>query len=202
MRKGVWVGGLFYIPFLTVNLISQCNASRNRSLLTHPLKFFSSYTTWFVSLICGSVSVCTVYAGANQARAAVISRVSSERAGARFQVQSDPNLPGPDLPEPRFTGRIIFPRNKKLTVFHPDIPGTPIYQAKPFPPSISVNRGPTVTTNCRTIRINVSDLYLPPKCEGRIFLLGGWMFFFFQNCHFVFFAKWSFWPNLAVFWPS
>ena len=116
MESTLWIR---YITFETANLISQCNASRNRSLLTHPLKFFSSYTTWFVSLICGSVSVCTVYAGANQARAAVISRVSSERAGARFQV----------------------------------------------------------TTNCRTIRINGSDLYLPPKCERRIFLLRGWMFF-------------------------
>eukprot|EP00116_Pleurobrachia_bachei_P009428 sb/3469690/ len=37
-----------------------------------------------------------------------------------------------------------FPRYRKLTVFHPDIPGTPIYRAKRFPPSIPVNRGPTV----------------------------------------------------------
>ena len=49
---------------------------------------------------------------------------------------------------PRFTGRISFPgRYRKLTVFHPDIPGTPIYRAKPFPPSIPVNRGPTVYSN-------------------------------------------------------
>eukprot|EP00116_Pleurobrachia_bachei_P017145 sb/3477407/ len=54
---------------------------------------------------------------------------------------------GPDLPEPRFTGRIIFPRSRNLTVYHPGIPGTPIYRAKPFPPSIPVNRGPTVFQN-------------------------------------------------------
>ena len=30
---------------------------------------------------------------------------------AVIEVQSDPDLPGPDLPEPRFTGRISFPRN-------------------------------------------------------------------------------------------
>eukprot|EP00116_Pleurobrachia_bachei_P009502 sb/3469764/ len=62
-----------------------------------------------------------------------------------YILQSDPDLPGTDLPEPRFTGRIIFPRNSKLTIFYPDIPGTPIYRAKPFPPSIPVNRGPTVS---------------------------------------------------------
>eukprot|EP00116_Pleurobrachia_bachei_P012738 sb/3473000/ len=60
-------------------------------------------------------------------------------------IQSDPDLPGPDLPEPRsFTGRVNFPKNRKFTVFDPDIPGTPIYRSKSFPPSIPVNRGPTV----------------------------------------------------------
>eukprot|EP00116_Pleurobrachia_bachei_P019007 sb/3479269/ len=57
---------------------------------------------------------------------------------------SDPDLPGPDLPEPRITGRMKFPKNRKLTVFDPDIPGTPIYRTKPFPSSIPVNRGSTV----------------------------------------------------------
>eukprot|EP00116_Pleurobrachia_bachei_P016143 sb/3476405/ len=59
-------------------------------------------------------------------------------------IQSDPDLPGRDIPEPRLTGRINFPRYRNLTVFHPDIPGTPIYRAKSFPPRIPVNRGPTV----------------------------------------------------------
>eukprot|EP00116_Pleurobrachia_bachei_P011626 sb/3471888/ len=36
---------------------------------------------------------------------------------------SDPDLVPPDLVAPRFTGRINFPRYRKLTVFHPDIPG-------------------------------------------------------------------------------
>eukprot|EP00116_Pleurobrachia_bachei_P016344 sb/3476606/ len=62
-----------------------------------------------------------------------------------ISIQSDPDLPGPDLPEPRFNGRIIFPRYRKLTISDPDIPGTPIYRVKPFPPSIPVNRGPTVS---------------------------------------------------------
>eukprot|EP00116_Pleurobrachia_bachei_P016363 sb/3476625/ len=58
---------------------------------------------------------------------------------------------GPRFTGPRFTGRIIFPRNSKLTVFDPDIPSTPIYRAKPFPSiSIPVNRGPTVCTKIIT----------------------------------------------------
>eukprot|EP00116_Pleurobrachia_bachei_P002187 sb/3462449/ len=69
-------------------------------------------------------------------------------------VQSDPDLTGPDLPEPRFTGRKNFPQFRKLTVYHPDILGTPIYRAKPFPPSIPVNRGPTVVKIPNTIKIS------------------------------------------------
>ena len=59
-------------------------------------------------------------------------------------IQSDPDLPNPDLLEPRFTGRINFPQYRELVGFDPEIPGTPIYRAKPFPPRIPVNRGPTV----------------------------------------------------------
>ena len=66
-------------------------------------------------------------------------RNSLWRLKFHFLLQSDP-----DLPEPRFTGRINFPQYRKLTVFYPDIPGTQIYRAKPFPPSIPVNRGPSV----------------------------------------------------------
>eukprot|EP00116_Pleurobrachia_bachei_P013588 sb/3473850/ len=66
------------------------------------------------------------------------------KTNGKVVIQSDPDLPGPDLPEPRFTGRIKFPRYRKLTVFHHDIPGTPIYMAKSFPPRITVNRGPTL----------------------------------------------------------
>ena len=51
----------------------------------------------------------------------------------------------------RFTGKINFPRYRKLAVFNPDIPGTPIYRAKPFPPSNLVNRGPTVTEQCTMV---------------------------------------------------
>eukprot|EP00116_Pleurobrachia_bachei_P009151 sb/3469413/ len=73
---------------------------------------------------------------------------------SQVSIQSDPDLPGPDIPEPRFTGRINFPRYRKLTVFHPDISGTPIYRAKSFPPRIPVNRGPTTRRNKTGSNIN------------------------------------------------
>eukprot|EP00116_Pleurobrachia_bachei_P016848 sb/3477110/ len=69
---------------------------------------------------------------------------NSSNLALKLLLQSDPDLPGLDIPEPRFTGRINFPRYRRLTVSHPDIPGTPIYRAKSFPPRIPVNRGPTV----------------------------------------------------------
>eukprot|EP00116_Pleurobrachia_bachei_P008431 sb/3468693/ len=77
--------------------------------------------------------------------------------GSMSYIQSDPDLPGPDIPGPRFTGRINFPRFRKLTVFHPDIPGTPIYRAKSLPPTIPVNRGPT-HQKCERLDLLVLDL--------------------------------------------
>eukprot|EP00116_Pleurobrachia_bachei_P013424 sb/3473686/ len=70
----------------------------------------------------------------------------SDYTGWPLGIQSNPDLPGPDLPEPRFTGRMNFPRYRKITVFYPyNITGTPIYRAKRFPPIIPVNRGSTLT---------------------------------------------------------
>eukprot|EP00116_Pleurobrachia_bachei_P005296 sb/3465558/ len=91
-------------------------------------------------------------------------------------IQSDPDLPGPDLPEPRFTGGINFLRYRKLTIFDPDIPGTPIYRAKSFPPSIPVNRGPTVLPYKRNIKSphtvarvkSVPTEYHAATCRGRM----------------------------------
>ena len=39
--------------------------------------------SWLLKVMCGSVEVRTVYVGSKQAKAAVISRLSSERAGTR-----------------------------------------------------------------------------------------------------------------------
>ena len=42
---------------------------------------------WLLKMMCGSVEIRTVYVGSKQAKAAVISRLSSERAGTRFQTR-------------------------------------------------------------------------------------------------------------------
>lgn len=42
---------------------------------------------WLLKALCGSVAISTVYVGHQQARACLISRLSSERAGTRFNVR-------------------------------------------------------------------------------------------------------------------
>lgn len=59
----------------------------NRMLFTHPMRFGVDTGFWLLRCMCGSVEVRTVYAGSRQARAAIISRLSCERAGTRFNVR-------------------------------------------------------------------------------------------------------------------
>lgn len=42
---------------------------------------------WLLKVICGVVSIRTVYASHKQAKACLISRISCERAGARFHTR-------------------------------------------------------------------------------------------------------------------
>eukprot|EP00116_Pleurobrachia_bachei_P014629 sb/3474891/ len=66
--------------------------------------------------------------------------------------QSDPDLPGPDLPKtPIYREGQLPPILEINGISPPDIPGTPIYRAKFFPPSIPVNRGPTVPAVLRPL---------------------------------------------------
>lgn len=59
----------------------------NRMLHIMPLRFDVDCDFWLLKAMCGSIEIRTVYAGSKQARAVIISRLSCERAGTRFNVR-------------------------------------------------------------------------------------------------------------------
>nr|CAD7392934.1 unnamed protein product [Timema cristinae] len=59
----------------------------NRMLHIHFLRFGIECSHWLLKALCGSVEIRTVYVGHRQARALIISRLSCERAGTRFNVR-------------------------------------------------------------------------------------------------------------------
>ncbi|XP_060515948.1 synaptojanin-1 [Cylas formicarius] len=59
----------------------------NRMLYVHLLRFGVDCNSWLVRAMCGSVEIRTVYVAHRKALAAVISRLSCERAGTRFNVR-------------------------------------------------------------------------------------------------------------------
>ncbi|KAF4533412.1 hypothetical protein B566_EDAN013288 [Ephemera danica] len=59
----------------------------NRMLHIHMLRFGVNCTNWLLKAMCGSIEIRTVYVGHRQARVAIISRLSCERAGTRFNVR-------------------------------------------------------------------------------------------------------------------
>lgn len=59
----------------------------NRMLHVHLVRFGVECGSWLVRAMCGSVEIRTVYVGHRKATAAVISRLSCERAGTRFNVR-------------------------------------------------------------------------------------------------------------------
>ncbi|XP_046485385.1 synaptojanin-1 isoform X1 [Neodiprion pinetum] len=59
----------------------------NRMLHIHLLRFGVNTGQWLLKAMCGSVEIRTVYVGHRQARAVVVSRLSCERAGTRFNVR-------------------------------------------------------------------------------------------------------------------
>lgn len=60
---------------------------RNHALHVHLQKFDVDCSVWLLNIMCGGIEVKTVYAGAKQAKAMVVSRLSCERAGTRFNVR-------------------------------------------------------------------------------------------------------------------
>ncbi|KAL4225388.1 Synaptojanin-1 [Mactra antiquata] len=59
----------------------------NRSLHVHFQRYGIDCSTWLFKTICGGVEIRTVYAAHRQAKACLISRLSCERAGTRFNVR-------------------------------------------------------------------------------------------------------------------
>jgi len=60
---------------------------RNRRLHTHLKRFGINTSKWLLKCICGGVEIRTIYVGVVQAKACIISRLSCERMGTRFNVR-------------------------------------------------------------------------------------------------------------------
>lgn len=59
----------------------------NRMLHIQFLRYDIDCEFWLLKAMCGSIEIRTVYSGSRQARAVIISRLSCERAGTRFNVR-------------------------------------------------------------------------------------------------------------------
>lgn len=59
----------------------------NQSLHLHLKHYGVNCDDWLLRLMCGGVEIRTIYAGHKQAKACIYSRLSSERAGTRFNVR-------------------------------------------------------------------------------------------------------------------
>lgn len=59
----------------------------NRTLYIHLIRFGVDCEEWLMRAMCGSVEIRTIYVGHRQARAVLVSRLSCERAGTRFNVR-------------------------------------------------------------------------------------------------------------------
>lgn len=73
---------LYWVTFMYV--VELC---RNQ-LLHVPFKHYQvNCADWLLKVICGIVDIRTVYASHKKAKACLISRISCERAGARFHIR-------------------------------------------------------------------------------------------------------------------
>uniref|UniRef100_A0A8C4LGX1 Synaptojanin-1 n=1 Tax=Equus asinus asinus TaxID=83772 RepID=A0A8C4LGX1_EQUAS len=62
-------------------------SARNQSLHLHLKHYGVNCDDWLLRLMCGGVEIRTIYAAHKQAKACLISRLSCERAGTRFNVR-------------------------------------------------------------------------------------------------------------------
>ncbi|KAK2089546.1 Synaptojanin-1 [Saguinus oedipus] len=63
------------------------NGDKNQSLHLHLKHYGVNCDDWLLRLMCGGVEIRTIYAAHKQAKACLISRLSCERAGTRFNVR-------------------------------------------------------------------------------------------------------------------
>lgn len=80
-----WYGSFFPFDHLS-SWYTTCYAphlNRNRMFFIPFIRYGVDADSWLLKVMCGSVEIRTVYVGSRQAKAAVISRLSSERAGTR-----------------------------------------------------------------------------------------------------------------------
>ncbi|XP_063558684.1 synaptojanin-1 isoform X19 [Gorilla gorilla gorilla] len=64
-----------------------CRCALNQSLHLHLKHYGVNCDDWLLRLMCGGVEIRTIYAAHKQAKACLISRLSCERAGTRFNVR-------------------------------------------------------------------------------------------------------------------
>ena len=77
---------LHWAMILKICITTFCNDFRNRMLHIHLLRFSVNCSQWLLKTMCGSVEIRTVYTGSRKAQAAVVSRLSCERAGTRWVI--------------------------------------------------------------------------------------------------------------------
>ncbi|XP_017880386.1 synaptojanin-1 isoform X1 [Ceratina calcarata] len=89
-----WSAGSQESLDITLSAQKRCKATAtdnrffwNRMLHIHLLRYGVDTSQWLLKAMCGSVEIRTVYVGHRQARAVLISRLSCERAGTRFNVR-------------------------------------------------------------------------------------------------------------------
>ena len=67
--------------------IFTLSSRRNRALHLHLQRYNVDCTQWLIKAMCGGVEIRTIYVAEKQAKACLISRLSCERAGTRFNVR-------------------------------------------------------------------------------------------------------------------
>ncbi|KAJ8299183.1 hypothetical protein KUTeg_023243 [Tegillarca granosa] len=82
--------GTFYFAWSNTGIpwdLTLCAQRKNRMLHVHFQRFGVDTDQWLLKIICGGVEIRTIYAAHRQAKACLISRLSCERAGTRFNVR-------------------------------------------------------------------------------------------------------------------